>query len=259
MSAEFAHSQSLDVSLPAFQCTQFAFAAHIRAPDLYEAPADVEARRMVIYRELFFNNVQNFISGGFPVLRSMIDDDEWNALVRDFIARHVSHSPYFTDISAAFVDYLAQEKDLELAPSWPFLIELAHYEWMELVALIAVASLPEPRQNSELNSVVLRLSPLAWPLAYNFAVHKIGPNSVPLQPEPTTLVIYRDRADHVHFMVLSGLTFLLLQAVDERHMTVDELAYHVQSLHPHLDVATLRRTMQPVVADFLEREILLPV
>ncbi|HKX55116.1 MAG TPA: putative DNA-binding domain-containing protein, partial [Xanthomonadales bacterium] len=36
-----------------------AFAAHIRNPAVAPAPADVEDRRMQIYRDLFFNNICN--------------------------------------------------------------------------------------------------------------------------------------------------------------------------------------------------------
>ena len=54
-----------------FQEAQRHFAAHIRNPDLNSAPSGIEDRRMSIYRELFYNNVESFISNGFPVLRSI--------------------------------------------------------------------------------------------------------------------------------------------------------------------------------------------
>ena len=34
------------------------FMAHIRKPNTNPCPADVEDRRMAIYRELFFNNIK---------------------------------------------------------------------------------------------------------------------------------------------------------------------------------------------------------
>lgn len=39
--------------LPLFKKTQYEFAAHIRDPQLNPKPADVEARRMNIYTDLF--------------------------------------------------------------------------------------------------------------------------------------------------------------------------------------------------------------
>ena len=79
--------------------TQVAFAAHIRDPEGVAAPGDVEARRMAVYRELFYNNVEGFVSSGFPVLRSLYDDEPWHALVREFFIKHRCQTPYFLEIS----------------------------------------------------------------------------------------------------------------------------------------------------------------
>lgn len=173
---------------------------------------------MAIYRELFFNNVEGFVSNCFPVLRSLTDDSDWRALVRDFYARHVSHSPLFSEIPAEFLSYLEQEKPAELAPTWPFLLELAHYEWLELVAQIATDELPAAATELTVNAdTTVALSPLAFVQAYQFPVHRIGPDWQPLQPptEPTTLVVYRNRADKVQFLALNALSYQLLNALEE--------------------------------------------
>ena len=59
------------------QGLQYAFAAHIRDPERHPAPTDIEDRRMQIYRDLFFNNVNRFLSSSFPVIRKLYDDDDW--------------------------------------------------------------------------------------------------------------------------------------------------------------------------------------
>jgi hypothetical protein len=53
-------------NLPAFRASQLEFAAHVRHPDLNAAPADVEARRMRIYVELVYNNLERFLPIHFP-------------------------------------------------------------------------------------------------------------------------------------------------------------------------------------------------
>ena len=50
---------------------QFAFTAHLRDPENNPAPDAIEDRRMGIYRDLFYNNVEGFLSKGFPVIRSI--------------------------------------------------------------------------------------------------------------------------------------------------------------------------------------------
>ncbi|MCG8671389.1 MAG: DNA-binding domain-containing protein, partial [Pseudomonadales bacterium] len=93
-----------------FQQAQYNFAAHIRNPEKNPAPKEIEDRRMGIYRDLFYKNIESFIANGFPVLRKITGDDEWHAMVRDFIDRHQSQSPYFVEIAQEFLKYLDEER-----------------------------------------------------------------------------------------------------------------------------------------------------
>ena len=77
---------------PEFIRRQYAFAAHIRDPGSHPVPADVDDRHMAVYRELFYNNVEGFLSTTFPVLRKLHDDTAWQALVRDYFAHHRSRT-----------------------------------------------------------------------------------------------------------------------------------------------------------------------
>ena len=89
-----------------FRDTQLQFAAHIRHPEQNPPPPDIEDRRLAIYRDLFYNNIQSFLASGFPVLKSILEQAHWHSMVRDFIYRHQSHSPYFLKISEEFLSYL---------------------------------------------------------------------------------------------------------------------------------------------------------
>ena len=106
---------------PEFIRRQYEFAAHIRDPDHRPAPADVEDRRMAIYRELFYNNVESFLSGTFPVLRRIHDDTAWHAMARDFFSSHRSHSPLFLEIPREFLNWLREEREPR-ADDYPFLL-----------------------------------------------------------------------------------------------------------------------------------------
>ena len=68
------------------------------------------------------------------------------------------------------------------------------------------------------------LSPLAWPLAYQYPVHKIGPAFLPLDaPEqPTFLIVFRDRHDDVHFMEITPITYRLLEIIQEQEKPLAE-------------------------------------
>ena len=258
MSAEHAHTQSQAESLPAFQRAQFAFTAHLRDPAAMTRPADVEERRMAVYRELFFNNVEGFVSNCFPVLRSLVDGTDWRALVRDFYARHVSHSPLFSEIPAEFLDYLAQEKPAGLAPRFPFLLELAHYEWLELVAQIATEILPEPVTVTMGTETRVALSPLAFVQAYQYPVQHIGPDFRPGQPEPTYLVVYRNRDDAVQFLALNALSFQLLSRLESGPDTAGSLLTGLAA-QLQLPVEQVMAGGLTALQDFARRDIVLPL
>lgn len=102
-----------------FRELQYRFAAHLRDPDANPPPPGIEPRRLKIYTELFYNNVEGFIAGAFPVLRELTPDDRWHAMVRDFFARHRCADPQFHRIAAEFLDYL--DKEREAADDPPFL------------------------------------------------------------------------------------------------------------------------------------------
>lgn len=202
--------------LAPFQRLQLAFAAHLRDPAGQPPPPDLEPRRVAVYRELFFRNVEGLLAGSFPVLRQILPPDHWRALVRDFYARHQCRSPQFWRIAGEFVDFLEQERG-EVAGDPPFLRELAHYEWVELALDLSAAeadpALADP--NGDLLQGVPVLSPLAWPLVYEWPVHRLGPDHQPAAPPatPTCLVVYRDRSDTVRFMEINPVTARLLALV----------------------------------------------
>jgi uncharacterized protein len=212
------------MSGPSLRESQLAMARYLRDPVAAPAPAGVEQRRLDIYQRLVYNNIEGFISGGFPVLRSLYPDDDWHHLVRAFIETHRCHTPYFLEISQEFIQFLMVGHTLrECDPA--FMVELAHYEWVELALDVASAEPPCERRPSSLLEAIVQLSPLAWLLCYQYPVHRIGPAFRPLQPEqPTYLVVYRDRGEKVRFMELNAMSARLVELTrDNSAATVGDL------------------------------------
>ena len=223
-----------------FRVRQYEFAAHIRNPARNPAPADVEDRRMAVYRELFYNNIEGFLSSGFPVLRKLLDDAHWHDMVRDFMDRHRCRSPLFAEIAREFLTYLEEERD-EHAQDPPFLRELAHYEWVELALSVAEAELPEAGHDGDLLEQRPLLSPLAWALSYRFPVHRIGPDFQPGQPgkEPVYLLVYRNRQDEMGFIELNAISARLFTLLQEANLAsgraaLEQIAQELK--HPHPEV-----------------------
>ena len=201
-----------------FQKQQYAFAAHLRDPDKNPAPTGIEDRRLAIYRELFFNNVSKLLAGTFPVVKKILSEDDWDRLMRDYFSRHKSHTPLFLEMPREFIEFLEEERG-EHPEDPAFLLELAHYEWVELALSVEEfeLDLSEVDRNGDPLAAVPVVSPLAWPLAYSFPVHRISPEYQPSEPpaEPTFLVVYRDMEEKVGFLKINAVTARLMELMQD--------------------------------------------
>lgn len=243
-----------------FRRLQYRFAAHLRDPKRHPALPGIEARRLKIYTELFYNNVENFLAKAFPVLRRITDDRRWHAMARDFFARHESHEPLFHRIAAEFLEYLEHERGAVRGDP-PFLRELAHYEWAELALSVADERLTPERAdpNGDLLAGVPVLSPLAWSLAYDFPVHRIGPDFQPKKPppHPTYLIVWRNRQDDVKFMEANAVTARLLQLVQKGRAPGRRLLERIARELKHPDPAAVVAEGAKILQGLRERDIVL--
>jgi len=220
-----------------FKAKQLEFASYIRDPENNPTPADVKQQRMDMYRELFFNNIESFLSANFPVIRKILDDDRWRELAQDFYAKHPCKSPYFSEIPEEFLEYLQNERNN--ADDLPFMLELAHYEWVEMALSISKEEVIANNENLDnLFNKHIQLSPLAWPLAYQYPVQKISPAFLPdaAPQQPTFLIVYRNPDDEVNFIEITPITYRLLQLIQENEqvLTADCLKQVADELrHPN--------------------------
>jgi len=216
-------SQAETAASEELRAQQDALAAYIRDPEHVAPPEGIEARRLKVYRDLFFNNVEGLLAGNFPVIRRIHGEARWRTLVRAFYRDHGSRTPLFTEIAREFLRWLESGA---VADAPPWLCELAHYEWIELALQISEArdadiALAPQIAGVDASQVLLdgspALSPLAWPLAYAWPVHRIGPDYRPdaPPPQPTLLLVHREAGGKVGFHVLNPLTYRLLQRLDE--------------------------------------------
>ncbi len=187
------------------------FAGHLRDPEGVPAPEGLEDRRLAIYRRLFFNNLRNLFARNFPVIRKLSSDQQWDALIREFMIDHRSHTPMFTEIGGEFVEFLAERADRHAdQPGW--LVELAHWEFLETCVRlddqeVIPTEAPEP---DTLLDQVLRINPTLKLAEYQWPVHRIGPAFQPEQPEPVLLAVYRHPDDKVAFMKINAMTARVL-------------------------------------------------
>jgi len=211
-------SATPNTSVEKTRALQYQFAAHLRDPEKNASPKGIEERRLAIYRELFFNNIEGFLSANFPVIRTLYNGAGWNRLVRDFYREHVCHTPLFPEIPREFIRYIETRQQRQ-EPDPAFLLELAHYEWAELALSLdenEINDTPHNPDGDPINGIPV-LSPLAWRLVYRFPVHRIRSGYQPdVPPEhPTLLLLIRNREDRVSFLEIDQLTYILLERLEK--------------------------------------------
>jgi hypothetical protein len=202
-----------------FQRYQREFTAHIRDPRLADRPKGVPARRMKVYNELLYNNLEGFLLACFPVCRKILGKRRWDRLVRPFFRDHACHTPYFRQIPEEFLKYL--QEDWERPEDFPaFLPELAHYEWVELELDTSDRDAHLPAHDPEGDPLTGRplLNPVLRVLAYRWPVHRLSPRFKPSEPptQPTFTLAYRGADHRVRFTLVNPATARLLALLQER-------------------------------------------
>ena len=243
-----------------FRALQYQFTAHMRDPARNPAPPDVEDRRLGIYRDLLYRNVEGFLANSFPVVREILDDDVWHQTIRHYFSSHTAHTPLFPKMPQEFLHYLAA---LE-APvaGLEFLKELAHYEWLELEASLDKRDVDEVLIDRDTNCMdgIPVLNPTARLHAYTYPVHQISPDIQPTEApnNPTYLVVYRDRSDKVGFMQLNPVTARLAELISVNansngHMLLEQIAREMN----HPDARVVVNGGLEILNSLLQQEVIL--
>jgi hypothetical protein len=212
---------------------------------------------MKIYQELFYNNIEGFVSNAFPVLREITSDEKWHRMVRDFMAHHKSKTPLFHEIAREFLSYLESERDTSNDPV--FIKELAHYEWVELAVSVMDAedaTVSDSARQQALNHK-FNTTDLAWPLAYHYPVQHISPSFQPEQANetPVFLLVYRDKNDKVTFMELNPVSARLIDLLNEDMLAIEAVQQIATELnHPQPEVVI--EGAKQLLDDWINRGVL---
>jgi hypothetical protein len=192
----------------AFQQQQRQFLNYLRQPQGDNLPAGFASARLSVYVDLLYGKFYESLSACFPVIHSLLSKEGWRALLLDFIAEHRCHSPYYRQIPDEFVQYLQEERNNP--HDWPFLAELAHFEWVELQLSIAES---EPVAVTSLSDEQLLtgrpvLAPVMQLLQYRWPVKDINPAFLPEEPSAIAnhILGFRDADDQVQFIALNPIS-----------------------------------------------------
>ncbi len=181
-----------------------------------ELPADdqrafrEQAEALKTYRELARMGLTEPLEDMFPVLKALLEGaDAWEACLQAFLEARVVRSQHYRDIAPAFLGWLAETRWGQ--DRWPFLLELAHAELLEVLvarfpdgeAPLGLHAEPEPTDRVVLDAATQVVS-------YAHAVHLAREDSPIPEVRPTHLLAYRDAGGEAHLLELTAATAALL-------------------------------------------------
>ena len=234
----------------AFQKLQRQFLAHCRNPEQQPLPAGFDQLGTAIYVELLYNKFNDSLMTCFPVTYAILGVTAWQNTLKDFIAEHHCLSPYYRQIPDEFVQYLQNERQAK--DDLPFLAELAHFEWIELILSIAEAEpiVLETLSAAQLMEAVPVFTPVIKLLHYVWPVQQINLTYQPDEPPSvaTHILGFRDASDQVQFIALNPATASLVLHLQNGYTAKQALQKLGKDLTP-LELANLMLFGKDILAD----------
>ncbi|MDT8405856.1 MAG: putative DNA-binding domain-containing protein [Methylococcales bacterium] len=251
---------------PSLDDYQSAFTAYLRNPEQNQPKADFLPERVDVYARLIINKISGNLKRCFPLTREFLGLDGWRALVRRFIDQHRCETPLYREIPDEFMAFLLDGG----APELPaFVIDMAHYEWVELALETASPeSIPAPdAYNAKLIEQRPILNPTLALLSYRYPVQMFS-RTHPDWPdwlagirepaaEPTLLAGVRGHDEQLHFVALNAMTQRLLAILTQSELTVIQALTQLAQELQYDSVEPLRGHAESLLENFLAQHIIL--
>jgi uncharacterized protein len=178
-------------------------------------------KRFLTYRSLVRFALKDPLPDCFPISKALLTrEGAWNDAMDAFLASRSIQSVYYRDINPSFVAWLAES--VWGQDRWPFLLPLAHYEYVELEVL------RHPDEDLQLS---LEEEPRAeWGvvfdgsmrnLAYAYRVHESKEEEPEPVEEPTFLLCFRDREGSFECLELTTHASALLSGLEQGQSIAD--------------------------------------
>lgn len=241
-----------------FKKAQQQFVCYLRNGDGQQIEEDKVAGWQ-LYHRLVYENNRALIESSFPVSRSFLPASAWQQLIQDFLMYERSPTPYFHQVGQIFLEFLAARIDL-WKPVCPFLTELMHFEFAEMSLAIAANELPfKNEQELSFNDTRLSISALAWPLLYEYPVHKIlnSGETLPASEFPVCLLLWRSKDYVVNRCELAPLAFAVVEMLQsEKGITGEKVLQNLYKKLPHLEMDYLQQQGRAILQYLWAKEII---
>lgn len=192
----------------------------------------------------------------FPYCAKIIGKD-WDELVKDYYEAHPSRHYNFNKICLNFSRYLSEERQ-DILSKYPYLAELADYEWLELekaederevknVQRVTINSLEQITQYYPIVNATLTMRHYEFPIPdIAEKLEKSKRVQKKFKAEACNVAIYRDtEAFNTRFMQLGKASSTIIETAQSKPTSYQELLKIGISLSSYSDP-------EKIVSEFLE-------
>ncbi len=169
--------------------------------------------RIGLYRQLVHNSFLDVLTSIYPNTYELLKKD-WNNLLHQYIEEYPPKSPILNKVVEHFPEFLQKQKNI--LKKYPFISELAKYEWIELEVYEK-----DTEVNLKFNNKILSLNPahvickFQYPISNIVELIKNKKFLSSIQKKETNMIIYRDPKDFsVRFFELSSSTLQYIELLD---------------------------------------------
>ncbi len=227
-----------------------------------------DTERFQTYRNHISFGILGGMASAFPVLRSLVSDQEWNEVLNQFYLKRLTRSPIARHVFSEFSEYLQKTYRGILLKKLPYLRDLAEYENLDLKLYFAKdtanqfhfidPSFVSPEEALQLKPV---LNPFVELRTYPWPVHKIcrefcSPKKV--KNGKYSLIIFRHPQElDIRFMEGNLLTMNLIEALRQKPASIQEIFQALTKKNKIHDLQTFYQEGIAVLGLFLKKGIIL--
>lgn len=175
------------------------------------------------YRRLIYNIVEDAIENAYPIAKKFLPEEMWNRMVDEFISEHPCRHPQLFRMPKEFIEF-AIVKEYSEEYDIPYLIDLLHFEWVE-VEVHTMKDIAPKYANplGDIQSDTLIFSPYIKLIHLTYPIHKIHELNMEESLGDYFLLIYRQESGSVQYAELTELTHFLIQNMTQLDLSLDEV------------------------------------
>ena len=176
-------------------------------------PPYLDEKRVLVYRNIIFGNIERLISSSFPILKSFFQEENWQQLIQGFILDYQCQTPYFADIAFEFYCFFQQQKKYHR----DILYAILDYEYSLLALNLQKASLEKMIDIEHFSNVFqFKLYEVSQLKFYHYPVNALSSNDVTQSEQDTWLLLYRHHSTYeTECLELNALTYQLLSIIKQ--------------------------------------------